>query len=81
LSFPTTTMTMSPPASHHSNQIMDSTCPMAMYPLLKNVCQKFKNTSRISCQFDKHVRMNLDWKIGDGVWLNSCNITTTRPLW
>ncbi|KNZ60693.1 uncharacterized protein VP01_15173g1 [Puccinia sorghi] len=30
-------------------------------------------------QFDKKVRMNLDWNVGDKVWLNSCNISTTRP--
>ncbi|KNZ55630.1 uncharacterized protein VP01_2628g4, partial [Puccinia sorghi] len=32
----------------------------------------------MKCQFDKHVRMNPDWKIGDGVWLNSHNMSTTR---
>ena len=30
-------------------------------------------------QFNKHVRSNPDWKVGDEVWLNSRNISTTRP--
>jgi len=30
-------------------------------------------------QFNKHVRNNPDWKVGDDVWLNSKNISTTRP--
>jgi hypothetical protein len=30
-------------------------------------------------QFDKHVRQTPLWKVGDGVWLNSRNIATTRP--
>ncbi|KNZ55231.1 uncharacterized protein VP01_2732g1, partial [Puccinia sorghi] len=29
-------------------------------------------------QFDKQVRMNPDWKVGDKVWLNSRNISITR---
>ncbi|KNZ62544.1 uncharacterized protein VP01_12570g1, partial [Puccinia sorghi] len=34
----------------------------------------------MKCQFDKHVRMNPDWKIGDQVWLNSGNISTSGLL-
>lgn len=30
-------------------------------------------------QFDKNVRQTPDWKVGDEVWLDSKNISTTRP--
>ena len=33
----------------------------------------------MKCHFDKHVRTNPDWNVGDEVWLNSRNISTTRP--
>ncbi|KNZ49691.1 uncharacterized protein VP01_4846g1 [Puccinia sorghi] len=28
----------------------------------------------MKCHFDKPFRINLEWKVGDRVWFNSCNI-------
>jgi hypothetical protein len=44
---------------------------------LKECLQRTQETMKR--QFDKHVRTNPTWKIGNKVWLSSRNISTTRP--
>jgi hypothetical protein len=52
--------------------------------LLEKVQEELKECLEMSqeemkIQFDKSVRSTPEWNIGDQVWLNNKNITTTRP--
>ncbi|KNZ61900.1 uncharacterized protein VP01_13404g1, partial [Puccinia sorghi] len=60
--FPTKPMTTSPPASHYSKQTIKLS---ELQEELKEFLQRSQDSMK--CQFDKHIRMILYWKIGDNV--------------
>jgi hypothetical protein len=52
--------------------------------MLSEVQEKLKECLQhaqesMKSQFDQHIRANPGWKIGNKVWLNSQNVSTTRP--